>query len=120
MVRIVGACFAGALVALASLPLGARASTPNAWDEFTVRTVNGSYGPDAGTASTTSAMSGGEPSVAFDSARNAALYGSGLNVKRLTWNVDTQAPTMTDTDVKPTTSDVTTLDAITARDPFRH
>jgi hypothetical protein len=118
MSKVVGACFAGATMGLATMPLVASAGPVNTYDEYTVRTVNGSYSADSGTASTTTPMSGGEPSVAFDSARNAAMYGSGLKVKRLTWTADTQAPTMTVTDVTPSTADVTSLDAITAVDPY--
>jgi hypothetical protein len=116
--RAVGVCFAGATMALATLPIVATAGPANTYSEYTVRTANGTFSPDTGTAATTSAMSGGEPSIAFDSARNAAMYGSGLQVKRLTFD-DTQSPaTMTVVDVKPTTSSITTLDAITAVDPY--
>ena len=115
--RIVGVCFAGATIGLATVPLVAKASPANTYDEYTVRTVNGSFSADSGTASTTSPMSGGEPSIGYDTVRNAALYGSGTNVKKVTWTVDAQAPSMTVTDVHPTTA-VTTLDAITIVDPY--
>src|SRR5438132_4745160 len=115
--RVVGVCFAGATAAFATLPVVATAGPANTYAEYTVRTVNGSFTADAGSASTTSPMSGGEPSVAFDSARNAAMYGSGLKVKRLTF--DSQSPAvMTVTDVTPTTATVASLDAITAVDPY--
>jgi hypothetical protein len=58
---------------------------------------------------------GGEPSIGWDRARNAAVYGAGTDNKRLTWNDATVPATMTVTDVKATTS-VTTLDAITFTD----
>jgi hypothetical protein len=117
LLRTMGAACVGATVGLAIVPFTAHASGPNTWDEYTVRTANGTYGPDSGTASTTSAMSGGEPSIAYDTAHNVALYGSGLKVKRLAWGNGTGA-SMTVTDVTPTTSSITTLDAITAVDPY--
>jgi hypothetical protein len=115
--RIAGACALAALSAFAVSPAVVRAGSPNTYDEYTVRSVNGTVGPDSGTASTTSPMSGGEPSIGFDTARNAALFGAGLKVKRLTFD-DTQSPaTMTVADASPATA-LTSLDAITAVDPY--
>ncbi|MFN2582467.1 MAG: sialidase family protein [Candidatus Dormibacteria bacterium] len=116
VIRVAAAGFAGAVVGMAIVPLGTRAGGPNTWDEYTVRTANGQYFPDGGTAATTSAMSGGEPSVSYDTVHNNALYGSGTQVKRLTFDSSSPAE-MTVTDVKPTTA-VTTLDAITIVDPY--
>ncbi|MBK5305305.1 MAG: exo-alpha-sialidase [Frankiaceae bacterium] len=59
-------------------------------------------------------ISGGEPTLGFDTARNAAVYGSGTSSKRLTWD-DAEPAQMTIVDVKPKTS-VTTLDPITFTD----
>ncbi len=115
--RIVGVCFAGGTVAAATVPMAVHAGPTNTYSEYTVRTVNATVAADNGTASTASAMSGGEPSIGFDTARNAALYGSGTNVKRLTFDDSVSPATMTVTDVKPQSA-VTTLDAITIVDPY--
>jgi BNR/Asp-box repeat len=57
-------------------------------------------------------VDGGEPSIGYDVARNAAIYGETSNV-RLTWNDATTPATMTVTDVTPPTSSLTSLDPIT-------
>ena len=57
-------------------------------------------------------VNGGEPSIGYDVARNAAIYGETSNV-RLTWNDSTTPATMTVTDVTPPTSSLTSLDPIT-------
>src|SRR4051812_40647654 len=62
-----------------------------------------------------STANGGEPSIGFDTARNAAVYGAGTSNKRLVWNDSTVPAQMTVTDAKATTS-LTTLDAITFTD----
>ena len=59
--------------------------------------------------------SGGEPSIGFDKARNAAVYGAGTADKRLVWDDSTVPATMKVYDAKATTS-LTTLDAITFTD----
>ena len=114
--RIAGICFAGAMVVAAVGPMVARASTPNTYDEYTVRTIAGTFPADNDT-TVASSMSGGEPSIGFDTARNAAMYGSGTNVKRLTWNDAVSPATMTVANAKPSTA-VATLDAITMVDPY--
>jgi hypothetical protein len=58
---------------------------------------------------------GGEPTIGWDRARSAAVYGAGTANKRLTWNDSTVPATMTVADAKAMTS-VTTLDAITFTD----
>jgi hypothetical protein len=58
---------------------------------------------------------GGEPTVGFDTARNAAVYGAGTDDKRLTWDDSTVPATMTVAPAKAGTS-LTTLDAITFTD----
>src|SRR3954447_26872873 len=58
---------------------------------------------------------GGEPTIGFDTARNAAVYGAGTDDKRLTWNDSTVPATMTVAPAKAGTS-LTTLDAITFTD----
>jgi len=58
---------------------------------------------------------GGEPSIGFDTARNAAVYGARTANKRLVWNDSVVPATMSVTDAKATTS-VTSLDAITVTD----
>ncbi|MCW2573071.1 MAG: hypothetical protein JWO88_3129, partial [Frankiales bacterium] len=63
-------------------------------------------------------ISGGEPSIGFDPAANAAIYGAGTSSRRLTWDGADPA-VMTSTNVKPQTS-VTTLDAITFTDQATH
>ena len=115
--RIAGIGCATVAIALVAMPLTARASS-NTYAEYTVRTANGTFAADSGTASTVTPMSGGEPSVAFDSARNVAMYGSGLQVKRLSFDDTVSPATMTVTDVRPNTASITTLDAITAVDPY--
>jgi len=62
-----------------------------------------------------STANGGEPSIGFDTARNAAMYGAGTSNKRLVWNDSTVPAQMTVTDAKATTS-LTSLDAITFTD----
>ncbi|MFL6137317.1 MAG: sialidase family protein [Frankiaceae bacterium] len=57
---------------------------------------------------------GGEPSIGYDLARNAAMYGETSNV-RLTWDDSTTPATMTVTDVTPATS-ATSADPITVTD----
>ena len=57
----------------------------------------------------------GEPSIGFDTARNAAIYGAGTAEKRLVWDDSTVPATMTVTDVRPSTS-ATSLDAVTFTD----
>lgn len=58
---------------------------------------------------------GGEPSIGFDTARNAAVYGAGTANKRLVWDDSTVPATMTVADAKAPTS-LTSLDAITFTD----
>ena len=95
--RFLMAAGASVMVIGSVVPLGAHAQTANTYTAYKV------------------GINGGEPSIGFDPFRNAALYGSGTNVKRLAWD-DTAAPaTMSVTDIKPATA-VTTLDAITAVD----
>ena len=115
--RFAGVCFAGAILAVATVPLAAKAGPANTYAEYTVRTAAGTFSADHGSAATTSAMSGGEPSIGFDAAHNAAMYGSGTNVKRLTFDDSVSPATVTVADAKPATS-VTTLDAITTVDPY--
>jgi len=55
---------------------------------------------------------GGEPSIGWDPARGAAIYGADTKDVRLSWDA---AGTMTATDVSAPTS-ATTLDAITVTD----
>jgi hypothetical protein len=55
---------------------------------------------------------GGEPSIGWDPARGAAIYGAGTKNVRLSWD---SAGTMTATDVSAPTS-ATSLDAITVTD----
>jgi hypothetical protein len=62
-----------------------------------------------------STADGGEPSIGFDTARNAAVYGAGTQNKRLIWDDSTVPAKMTVTDAKATTS-VTSFDAITFTD----
>ena len=57
----------------------------------------------------------GEPTIGFDTARNAAVYGAGTQNVRLTWNDATVPATMTVEDASATTS-LTSLDAITFTD----
>src|SRR5690348_3905098 len=57
-------------------------------------------------------VNGGEPSIGFDVARNAAIYGETATA-RLTWNDSTTPATMTVTDVTPATASLTSLDPIT-------
>ncbi len=47
---------------------------------------------------------GGEPSIGFDTARNAAVYGAGTANKRLIWDDSTVPATMTVADAKAPTS----------------
>src|SRR4051794_1417656 len=70
--------------------------------------------PAAFTAYLTSA-NGGEPSIGWDRARNAAIYGAGTADKRLTWDDSVMPGRMTVADAKASTS-LTTLDAITVTD----
>jgi hypothetical protein len=58
---------------------------------------------------------GGEPTIGYDTARNAAIYGAGTDDKRLTWNDSTLPATMTVAPAKAGTS-LTSLDAITFTD----
>src|SRR4051794_10514001 len=58
---------------------------------------------------------GGEPSIGWDRARNAAIYGAGTADKRLTWDDSVVPGRMTVADAKASTS-LTTLDAITFTD----
>jgi hypothetical protein len=58
---------------------------------------------------------GGEPTIGWDRARNAAVFGAGTNNVRLTWNDSTVPATMTVADATAATS-LTTLDAITFTD----
>jgi hypothetical protein len=58
---------------------------------------------------------GGEPSIGFDTARNAAIFGGATANRRLVWNDSTVPATMTSTDASASTS-LTTLDAITFTD----
>jgi hypothetical protein len=62
-------------------------------------------------------FSGGEPSVGYDNVHNAAIYGAGLSMEKLTWDDSTDPPTYTNAAVPKPPSDVTTLDAITTVDP---
>jgi hypothetical protein len=71
--------------------------------------LTNTYVPYASTAN------GGEPSIGFDTARNAAVYGAGTADKRLVWDDSTVPATMTVADVKAPTS-LTSLDAITFTD----
>jgi len=114
----VAICFAGAMAAGAGATQAAHAGPANTWSEYTVRSVSGTFPADHDT-TIASSMSGGEPSIGFDAARNAAMYGSGTNVKRLTWDDSVSPATMTVADAKPSTA-VTTLDAITMVDPYGH
>ena len=95
------ALVAGAVFCWALAPsLGARADIGNTYTNYLV------------------GISGGEPSIGYDNIRNAAMYGSGTAVKRLTWNDATAPPTMNaPAGNKPQTA-VATLDAITIVDPF--
>ena len=61
-------------------------------------------------------FNGGEPSIGYDDPHNAAIYGSGLNMEKLTWDDTTDPPTYTHTSVPRPPSDVTSLDAITTVD----
>jgi hypothetical protein len=63
-------------------------------------------------------MSGGEPTLGFDPAANAVVYGSGTASRRLTWS-DASPAVMTNVSVKPTTS-ATSLDPITFTDRETH
>lgn len=58
---------------------------------------------------------GGEPTIGYDTARNAAIYGAGTDDKRLSWNDSTVPAAMSVAPAKAGTS-VTTLDAITFTD----
>jgi hypothetical protein len=58
---------------------------------------------------------GGEPSIGFDTARNAAVYGAGTANRRLTWDDSVVPGRMTVSDATAATS-LTTLDAITFTD----
>jgi len=58
---------------------------------------------------------GGEPSIGFDTARNAAVYGARTANKRLVWDDSVVPAMMSVADAKATTS-VTSLDAITVTD----
>jgi hypothetical protein len=58
---------------------------------------------------------GGEPTIGYDTARNAAIYGAGTDDKRLTWDDSTVPATMAVAPAKASTS-LTTLDAITFTD----
>jgi hypothetical protein len=58
---------------------------------------------------------GGEPTIGYDTARDAAVYGAGTDDKRLSWNDSTVPATMTVAPAKAGTS-LTTLDAITFTD----
>jgi len=57
----------------------------------------------------------GEPTIGFDTARNAAVYGAGTENKRLVWDDSTVPATMQVYDAKASTS-LTSLDAITFTD----
>jgi len=62
-------------------------------------------------------FNGGEPSIGYDNKNNAAIYGAGLSMEKLTWDDSTDPPTYTNSAVPKPPSDVTTLDAITTVDP---
>lgn len=62
-------------------------------------------------------FNGGEPSIGYDDVHDAAIYGAGLSMEKLTWDDSTDPPTYTNTAVPKPPSDVTTLDAITTVDP---
>ena len=97
---------AAALSAAALAPVGAvRANTPNVYAEYHVTMPNGDSG---------------EPSIGFDPNAGAAMYGSGLNVERLTWNDSVAGAPMTSADVTPVQNSLTTLDSITIVDQHTH
>ena len=60
-------------------------------------------------------IKGGEPSIGFDRKANAAMFTSGTNTKRMTWDDHVKPAKLTVTDAKAPTS-ATTLDAITFTD----
>ena len=102
----------GALVLLAGLAAGGMVGLGGSGEAAAARTK--APPPDTYTAYRTTA-DGGEPSIGYDTARHAAVYGAGTDDKRLTWNDSTVPATMTVAPAKAGTS-VTTLDAITYTD----
>jgi hypothetical protein len=60
-------------------------------------------------------ITGGEPSIGYDVARNAAIYGQ-VNVSRLTWDDTKPGSPMTAVDITP--PGITSLDPITIVDPY--
>ena len=60
-------------------------------------------------------ITGGEPSIGYDAARNAALYGE-VNVSRLTWDDSKPGSPMKAVDITPL--GITSLDPITIVDPY--
>jgi hypothetical protein len=83
--RIVGISIAAGAMGLGTLPMAAKAGPVNTWAESTVRTAAATVTADNNT-TVPNAMDGGEPSIGYDTVRNAAMYGSSLNVKRLTFD----------------------------------
>ena len=83
----------------------AHASTPNAYQDYTLGTT------------------GGEPSLGWDphynSGQGAVLYGAGLHVQRVTWD-DTQTPATISTTTVTPPAVVTSLDSITVVDQNTH
>jgi hypothetical protein len=62
-------------------------------------------------------FNGGEPSIGYDNVHDAAIFGAGLSMEKLTWDDSVDPPAFTNTSVPKPPSDVTTLDAITSVDP---
>jgi hypothetical protein len=88
-----------ATLALALLPsVGARA---DAGFQYTVYGVG---------------QNGGEPSIGYDNVHDAAIYGSGLSMRKLTWDDSATPPVYTSTALPKPATDVTSLDAITTVD----
>ena len=62
-------------------------------------------------------FNGGEPSIGYDNVHDAAIFGAGLSMEKLTWDDSQDPPVYANTSVPKPKTDVTTLDAITAVDP---
>ena len=100
--RLTRAATAVVVLAAATVPFApAHADQPNGYVEYN------------------SGLKGGEPSIGYDPHANAAMYGAGTKVSRLTWDDSVTPATMKTVDVTPATS-VTTLDAITIVDQNTH
>jgi hypothetical protein len=103
------AALATSLLLAAAAPLSAFATpahlAPAAFTSYAVS--NGANG----------AATGGEPSIGFDTKRNALLYGAGLHETRMVWRDSKRRTTLRQTQV-PAPTAKTSLDSITFADKY--